>query len=121
MCASVTSQYCGHPIHHLHPGIWAKHSNFHLATNAPFAVHVPGTQPQVSSQYAEFVDLFPTIVEAATGNIMPACPKRSCNVKFCTQGVSLLPHIKDHRFAGLVARLHVMALVIGCEFTVTLS
>ena len=79
------------------PGIWAKHSNFHLATNAPFAIHVPGTQPQVSPQYAEFVDLFPTIVEAATGASMPACPKRSCNVKFCTQGVSLLPHIKDHR------------------------
>jgi len=30
---------------------------------------------------------------------MPACPKRSCNVKFCTQGVSLLPHIKDHSVA----------------------
>ena len=78
-------------------GIWNKHSNFNLATNAPFAIHVPDTKPQVSPQYAEFVDLFPTIVEAATGQKMPHCPKRSCNVKFCTQGVSLMPHIKDHR------------------------
>ena len=93
------------PLATYYPGIWAKHSNFHLATNAPFAIHVPGTQPQVSPQYAEFVDLFPTIVEAATGASMPACPKRSCNVKFCTQGVSLLPHIKDHRL-GHLTRVH---------------
>jgi len=46
---------------------------------------------RLDHEYAELVDLFPTIVEAALGEIMPPCPENSAGtVKYCTQGTSLV-------------------------------
>ena len=41
-------------------------------------------------EYAELVDLFPTIVEAALGETMPTCPEDSALISYCTQGTSLV-------------------------------
>ena len=48
-------------------GEWSKHTNFELCTHAPMMVHVPGlTDNGVSTEaLVEFVDLFPTLAEAA--------------------------------------------------------
>ena len=48
-------------------GEWCKHTNFELATHAPMMVHVPGLTDQgiVTEQLTEFVDLYPTLAEAA--------------------------------------------------------
>ncbi|ELU17425.1 hypothetical protein CAPTEDRAFT_207092 [Capitella teleta] len=47
-------------------GAWVKHSNFDLATRAPFMISIPGvTEDMVlSEEMVEFVDLFPTLIEA---------------------------------------------------------
>ena len=48
-------------------GEWCKHTNFELATHAPMMVRVPGMTDKgvVTEQLTEFVDLFPTLAEAA--------------------------------------------------------
>ena len=48
-------------------GEWCKHTNFELATHAPMMVSVPGLTEGgvVTEQLTEFVDLFPTLAEAA--------------------------------------------------------
>jgi hypothetical protein len=82
-------------------GEWCKHTNFDLATNAPMFVHVPGRTNHgvVSSTPTEFVDLMPTLVEAAMpGVTVPPCPadtKQARHKWLCTQGTSLLPLIDD--------------------------
>lgn len=48
-------------------GNWCKHTNFEIATHAPLILHVPG-QKQVGGKVknlAEFVDVYPTLSEAA--------------------------------------------------------
>ena len=84
-------------------GEWCKHTNFDLATNAPMFVRIPGrTDSGVStSTPTEFVDLMPTLAEAAMGLTVPACPAgaagaaASRNITLCTHGVSLLPLIAE--------------------------
>lgn len=78
-------------------GEWCKHTNFELATHAPMMVHIPGMTDNgiVTEQLTEFVDLFPTLVEAAELGTMPLCPEVSANVKLCREGESLMPLIKD--------------------------
>ena len=48
-------------------GEWCKHTNFELATHAPMMVRVPGVTDRgvVTERLTEFVDLFPTLAEAA--------------------------------------------------------
>ncbi|KAH3698046.1 hypothetical protein DPMN_085561 [Dreissena polymorpha] len=48
-----------------------------------------------SRQITEFVDLFPTLVEAASLPRLPECPDDSQNVSTCTDGKSLLPLIRN--------------------------
>ena len=81
-------------------GEWAKHTNFGIATNAPMMIHVPGVTDtggpsgsggHTSLRYVEFVDLFPTVVEAAMGTSYPSCGDPGVNSLACTDGVSLLP------------------------------
>merc|ERR1719353_1545294 len=57
-------------------GEWAKHTNFELAARAPLLVRVPGLTDAgaVSQEYTEHVDLFPTLTEAAAGQVLPRCP-----------------------------------------------
>jgi iduronate 2-sulfatase len=47
-------------------GIWAKHTNFELATRSPLIIAVPGQQASgtVSRSLVEFVDVYPTLADA---------------------------------------------------------
>ena len=48
-------------------GEWSKHTNFEIATHAPMMLHIPGLTDNgtATEELVEFVDLFPTLVEAA--------------------------------------------------------
>ena len=78
-------------------GEWCKHTNFELATHAPMMVKVPGMTDHgvVTETPTEFVDLFPTLVEAAGLPKLPLCPENSSNVTTCTEGISMIPLIED--------------------------
>lgn len=77
--------------------VWSKCTNFELATHAPMMVRVPGLTDGgvVTERLTEFVDLFPTLAEAAGLEPVPLCPKRSDDVKTCTEGVSMVPLMKN--------------------------
>lgn len=76
-------------------GEWCKHTNFEITTHAPMMIHIPGLTDHgiVTEQLTEFVDLYPTIVEAAGHGSLPLCPEDSVNTKICREGTSLLPLI----------------------------
>ena len=76
---------------------WCKHTNFELATHAPMMVHVPRlTDMGVSTEnLVEFVDLFPTLAEAAGLPKVPLCPEDSLHIETCTEGVSMMPLIQQ--------------------------
>ena len=78
-------------------GEWCKQTNFELATHAPMMINIPGmTDRGVEVETpTEFVDLFPTIVEAASLPKISLCPENSSNVSVCTEGVSMIPLIED--------------------------
>ena len=78
-------------------GEWCKQTNFELATHAPMMIHVPGLtdQGKVTEQLTEFVDLFPTLVEAAGLPPLPLCPVDSSDIGLCREGMSLVPLMKD--------------------------
>lgn len=77
-------------------GEWCKRTNFELSTHAPMMIHIPGmTESGVQTeQLTEFVDLFPTLAEAAGLKPLPLCPEDSRNIELCREGTSLLPLIK---------------------------
>lgn len=63
-------------------GEWCKHTNFELATRTPMMLSIPGLIDGglLSDALVEFVDIFPTVVEAA-GLVVPMiCPKDSRKV-----------------------------------------
>lgn len=72
---------------------WCKQTNFELATHAPMMVRIPGKTDGglVTEQLTEFVDLFPTLVEAAGLPPMPICPTNSSKILVCREGQSLMP------------------------------
>lgn len=76
-------------------GEWGKRTNFELSTHAPMMLHIPGmTDGGIQSdQLVEFVDLFPTLVEAAGLDPIPLCPEDSSSIEVCHEGTSLLPLI----------------------------
>lgn len=76
-------------------GEWCKQTNFEIATHAPMMIHVPGlTDAGVETrQLTEFVDLFPTLVEAAGLPSLTLCPENSAHTNVCHEGTSLLPLI----------------------------
>ena len=55
---------------------WCKHTNFELSTHAPMMVHVPGATDHgvITERMTEFVDLFPTLAEAAGLPTIPHVP-----------------------------------------------
>jgi len=63
-------------------GEWCKHTNFELATRAPMMLHVPGLTDggRQSDALVEFVDVFPTVVEAAGLLVPMVCPRDSRKV-----------------------------------------
>ena len=78
-------------------GGWGKMTNFDISVHAPMMIHVPGvTDGGISTrQLTEFVDLFPTLVEAADLDPLPTCPENSENVTHCVEGTSMLPLIDN--------------------------
>lgn len=74
-------------------GEWCKHTDFELATHAPMMVRVPGETDGgvVTDRLTEFVDLFPTLADAAGLPPVPLCPRDSSAVRTCAEGVSLVP------------------------------
>lgn len=78
-------------------GEWCKHNNFETSTHAPLMIRVPGETDAgvVTEALTEFVDIYPTVVEAAGLPPIPLCPEDSSEVFVCTEGVSLLPLIKN--------------------------
>ena len=45
--------------------LWCKHTNFEQATRTPMIISVPGIAPSVTNAPSEFVDIFPTLCDAA--------------------------------------------------------
>ena len=88
-------------------GEWCKQTNFELATHAPMMVHVPGLTDNgiVTEQLTEFVDLFPTLVEAAGLKALQLCPDDSTKVELCREGMSLMPLIKDPKASNWKQRV----------------
>ena len=81
-------------------GGWCKQTNFELTTHAPMMIHIPGQTDLgsagiISEQLVEFVDLFPTIVEAAGLGQVDLCPVDSSNTQLCREGLSLVPLIME--------------------------
>ncbi|KAL4239664.1 hypothetical protein ACF0H5_000470 [Mactra antiquata] len=78
-------------------GEWCKQTNFELATHAPMMIHIPGlTDTGIETdQLTEFVDLYPTLAEAAGLEPLPLCPEVSADVQLCREGTSLMPLIEN--------------------------
>lgn len=76
-------------------GEWGKMTNFELATRAPMMIHIPGLTDNglATNQLTEFVDLFPTLVEATGLDQLPLCPENSVTETLCREGISLMPLI----------------------------
>ena len=75
-----------------------KNTNFESATRAPLMLHIPGqtTQGITSDALTEFVDIFPTLVEAAGFPRLDLCPEGlSTQATLCSEGQSFLPLIDD--------------------------
>ena len=97
--------------------MWAKHMNFEIATRSPLMLHVPGmTEGSTRENLVEFVDLMPTVIEAAGFPAVPACPRgQSRNVNLCTEGRSLLPLIGPPQKEVLNWRQHAYSQVYRSE------
>ncbi|KAK6177205.1 hypothetical protein SNE40_015352 [Patella caerulea] len=78
-------------------GEWCKHSNFENAVHAPMMIHIPDSTDNgiITEQLTEFVDLFPTLVEAAGLKPLPLCPEDSTKTILCTEGQSLMPLVTN--------------------------
>ena len=78
-------------------GEWCKHTNFDIAVHTPMMIHIPKlTEKGISTRrLTEFVDLFPTLVEAAGLPSLPLCPEDSHHITHCVEGTSLMPLIKN--------------------------
>jgi hypothetical protein len=72
-------------------GEWAKHTNFELDVHAPWILSMPSTTGEpahMASVFTEHVDIMPTLLEAAAGVVMPACPSADTTLNLCTMGRS---------------------------------
>ena len=71
---------------------WAKYTSYEIAHRAPMMLHLPGVIDQAlySDSLVEFVDIFPSLVEAAGLPSLEKCPDNSRNVSVCREGRSLL-------------------------------
>ena len=76
---------------------WMKMTNFEIAHRAPLMLHVPGMIDSYieSDKLVEFVDIFPSLVEAAGFAKMSKCPNYSRNISLCREGSSLLDLVSD--------------------------
>ena len=82
-------------------GEWCKHNNFELSTHAPLIMRIPNITDggMVSENLVEFVDIFPTLAEAAGLPPIPHCPVNSGRVRLCHEGSSLMPLLRKQKTA----------------------
>ena len=80
-------------------GLWDKHTNFFINTQAPLMFRVPGQTDGgiFTDQIVSTTDIFPTLVDLVFATAMPRCATGhfSKEEKLCTQGNSLVPLISD--------------------------
>ena len=76
---------------------WCKHTNFEIANRSPMMVSIPGQTDGGlrTKKLVEFVDIFPTLMEATEFPAMEICPEVSSDVALCTEGSSLLPLLSN--------------------------
>ena len=55
-------------------------------------------QSVFSESLVEFVDIFPTLVEAAGLASLEKCPENSRNVSVCREGMSLLRIVQEGKY-----------------------
>ena len=81
---------------------WGKQTNLEQGTHAPMMIRIPNVTDggMQTDSIVEFVDLFPTLVDAAGLDPIPACPWNSSGVALCTHGASLMPLVKNPRSTG---------------------
>ena len=86
-----------HGFHLAEHSEWCKTSNFELALQAPMMIHIPGeTDSGIETDaLVEFVDMFPTLVEAANLTQLPLCDPDSSSTALCREGESLIPLITN--------------------------
>jgi iduronate 2-sulfatase len=78
---------------------WAKHTNFEHATRIPFMMHLPPKlfptfKPGRTTALLENIDLYPSLVQLATGATVSRCPlgdAASRQTAVCTEGLSFAP------------------------------
>ena len=76
---------------------WCKQTNFDIATRAPLMIRIPGLTDDgmATEKLIEFVDIFPTLVEAVGLKPFELCPDDSRSITKCWEGTSLMPLIKN--------------------------
>ncbi len=90
---TVVLLYGDHGWHLGEHGLWGKVTNFEMATRAPLIISVPGTKSDSGTQaLVEFVDIYPTLCEAAGVPLPPHL-----------DGVSLLPIVRAPKTPGKAA------------------
>ncbi|XP_053387158.1 iduronate 2-sulfatase-like [Mercenaria mercenaria] len=89
---TVVVFWSDHGFHLGENGEWCKNTAFEMSTWAPLMFHIPGVTDHgiESVQLAEFVDLYPTLLEAVGHRPPPICPQNSRKINFCVEGVSVL-------------------------------
>lgn len=73
-----------HGYHLGEKSLWCKTTNYELDTRAPLILSVPGYSPGQTSALAEFVDIYPSLLDAC------GLPPRDD-----MEGISLMPLLKD--------------------------
>ena len=80
---------------------WCKHTNFEVASQVPLMFRIPGVtdggRGRKTNAFAELVDVFPTLVEAAGLPTVPVCPLDSSQVRVCHEGHSLVELAQQER------------------------
>ncbi len=78
-------------------GRWGKNALYDRDLRCPMMLRIPGlTDGGVTvTQLTEYVDLFPTLVEAAGLPSIPQCPSTSRDIRTCHEGTSMLPLISN--------------------------
>lgn len=94
---TIVSFIGDHGFHLGEQAIWRKETNFEVGVQVPMMIRVPGVTDHgpVTRELVEMVDLFPTLVDLAGLPPIPLCPDPDRHVKVCTQGISLLPLIRN--------------------------
>ena len=94
---TIVSFWCDHGWQLGEHSEWSKHTNFEIAKHAPMMVHIPGlTDVGVTTdELVEFVDLLPTLVEAAGLHELALCPEDSFHISLCREGVSSIPLMQN--------------------------